>query len=58
MRITLGVNANHSGQLIRNIFESLRISFGRLRITLQMDLQKRLFLNLHFIFREVLANKS
>ena len=28
MRITFVVNANHFGQLIRNIFGSLRISLG------------------------------
>ena len=33
MRILFRINGNHCGQLIRNIFGSLRISLGRLRIT-------------------------
>ena len=47
MRITFGVFANHCGQLNRNIFESLRITFGRLRITFQMDSQNPFLRKFH-----------
>ena len=45
MQITFGVIANHFGQLIRNNFGSLHITFGRLRITFQMNSQKTCFLS-------------
>ena len=41
---TFGVNVNRFGQLIRNIFGSLLISLGRLRITFAYGFTKRLVL--------------
>ena len=49
MQITFGVIANHFGQLIRNIFGSLRISLGRLRITFVNGFAKRLLVRSHFL---------
>ena len=57
-------NANHFWgksvslcQLIRNIFGSLLISVGRLRITFANGFTKRLFLS-SLLIREVLCNKE
>ena len=63
MRVTFGVIANHFGQVIRQIFWALRIIFGRLRITFQMNSPKCLFIVLtpfltEFpLFRQVLCIK-
>ena len=43
MRIFLGVIMNHFGEVIRKIVLALRITFGRLRITFQMDCPKKPF---------------
>ena len=49
-RITFGVIANHCAKVIRQILLALRITFGRLRITFQMDSPKHFFCP-HSLFR-------
>ena len=56
MRIAFGVNVNHLGQLICNIFGSLQINLGQLQITFANGFTKR-FLESFYAIWSNSANK-
>ena len=52
LQITFRVIANHFGKVICQIFLALRITFGRLCVTFQMDSPRDLFFGPHSFFRQ------